>query len=450
MENRYRFLLVAMIALPALFTLFMVQYSAIVYPFWDHIELVHFFKSYYDGTLSWSDLISPHNHTRPLTYRLIYLVNGILTGWNIRSEYIYMEIALIAGFASLFFLIRSRCRAGIITLLCLSYIASCFYFSPAGHNNHWWSMMLQLNLCNSLILGALLCLSHLEKFRNHIFAALLLWLSVFTLTNPLVLFPLIVFLLILTGKGFSAYRNMTWFWAINTVLIFAIYIPGLREVGGGVTTPSLTSLTEFVLMYLGSPAGNIVHYSFTNQFDLPTTLSVSLLNAFFGLIAFVAAGFIILKTFKSRNIEFQFLPLLILSFAFASALLTAYGRANFDSYGIYNANASRYSIFANYWIYAVLIYFGYHASPQKWAKLSRGTAVIGLIVFSVLTFRSYRKSIPIYKEARHFNETLAKIFNKEGAATEFDKAAYPNLTEVQEVRKTLMELKIGPYYAAGQ
>ena len=91
--------LYCLILFPAIFIFLAIQYSAITVPFWDHIELVKYISSYYDRSLNLSDLWEPHNHTRPLTYRLIFLINAIITDWDIRSEYIYIFLSIYGCFA---------------------------------------------------------------------------------------------------------------------------------------------------------------------------------------------------------------------------------------------------------------------------------------------------------------------------------------------------------------
>ena len=131
-----------LILFPPIFLFFAIQYSAITVPFWDHVELVKYISSYYDGTLNISDLWQPHNHSRPFTYRLIFLINAILTQWDIRSEYIYIFLAIYGSFLIHIHILwnLTKKKFDILFLYFLA-IISIFFFSPVSHNNHWWSMM---------------------------------------------------------------------------------------------------------------------------------------------------------------------------------------------------------------------------------------------------------------------------------------------------------------------
>jgi hypothetical protein len=145
-----RLLSVALIVGPGIYLFVMMQYSAITYPFWDHLELVRFLTKLHDGALTFSDLVSAHNQTRPFVYRAIYLANAVATSWDIRSEYAIMSLTIYGLFAAHIYLITKLCKGRAIQYPVMALI-SVLFFSPVGHNNFWWSMMLQLDLANLFI-----------------------------------------------------------------------------------------------------------------------------------------------------------------------------------------------------------------------------------------------------------------------------------------------------------
>ena len=79
----------AVAAAPVLFLFSMIQMSAITVPFWDHWEQAQFIVTYYDHGL-WAAVreifAAVSQHTRPITVRLVFLLNAALTRWNIASE----------------------------------------------------------------------------------------------------------------------------------------------------------------------------------------------------------------------------------------------------------------------------------------------------------------------------------------------------------------------------
>src|SRR4051794_13623703 len=82
----------AVAALTVAFLFAMMQMSQITFPFWDHWEQAETISLYYSHGFSasvWHVLTGLSQHTRPVTVRLIFLFNGILTHWSVASEYIY-------------------------------------------------------------------------------------------------------------------------------------------------------------------------------------------------------------------------------------------------------------------------------------------------------------------------------------------------------------------------
>ena len=186
----WRLALFALTALPPIFFLFSVQHSAITFPYWDHCEIVKFFVKYYEGHLQLNDLWSPHNHTRPFTYRLLILFNGVLTDWDIRSEYIYLIAQIYGAFLILAYALWRIMGSKFDTYFAaFLLVLSIFAFSPVGHNNHWWSMMIQLDLAHLFIVFALVTVAFHPQSRVATFLGCLsCWLATYTLTNGLFAF----------------------------------------------------------------------------------------------------------------------------------------------------------------------------------------------------------------------------------------------------------------------
>src|SRR5260370_31809965 len=92
-KTRYS-LLILLVAIPAVYLLLAIQYSAITVPFWDHTELIHWIADWREGNFHFSRLWAPHNHARPFVYRLVMVINAVATDWDVRSEYIYLYLSI--------------------------------------------------------------------------------------------------------------------------------------------------------------------------------------------------------------------------------------------------------------------------------------------------------------------------------------------------------------------
>lgn len=428
---------------PAVYLLIAVQYSAITYPFWDHAELIRFLQSYYDGSLRLSDLWQPHNHSRPFMYRLVYVVNAAMTGWDIRSEYVFLLLAIFGGYAvHLRTLYKLDTRHASTGFACFAAALSIFYFSPVGHNNHWWSMMLQLNLASLFIAYALLRVAFdTGRWSTHVAAAAACWLAAYTLTNGLIAFLSIIVAMWATRYPRLRPDRYTLFWLASFALVLAVYLPGLPHEPGG--RPSPGALIQFSLVYLGAPLGGLLRFPYHGNFDIPTPL---LLNGVCGAALLAYAMWLLWgsrEDLRQREPSAMILLLLAL-FAAGSALATAWGRAAFDAYGVANANGSRYSIYSSYLVFGILYRLaGLNARKAPGGKL-RWLAIAGMAALIVLATVTYVRARHVYAAAHDFNRQLVLAYQTRGAS-ELDKFIFPNARFVADLKSALVRLELGPY-----
>lgn len=438
-----RCLLYGLAAAPAVYVLIAIQYSAITFPFWDHAELIRFLQSYYDGTLRLSDLWQPHNHSRPFTYRLVYVVNAVITGWDIRSEYLFLLLAIFGAYAlHLRALYRLHASHAGLSYACCAAALSIFFFSPVGHNNHWWSMMLQLDLASLLIAYALLRVAlATDRWSAHVAGAAGCWLATYTLTNGLIAFLAIIAALMLAQWPRLRPDRRIVFWLVNFAAVLAVYLPGLPHEPGG--RPTLAALAEFSLVYLGAPLAGLVRFPYRDQFDIPQGL---LLNAACGAALLLYAAWLLWRAREDvRRREASATILLVFAlFAVGSALATAWGRAAFDAFGVANANGSRYSIYSSYLIFGIIYRIAGLSANGGLRSATRPLAAAALATLSVLGAIAYAAAWPVYVSAHDFNRQLAAAYQNRGAG-ELDRLIYPDADFVARLKSTLLRLELGPY-----
>jgi hypothetical protein len=429
----------------------MMQYSAVLVPFWDHCEISRLFTKYYEGRFSLSMLWAPHNHTRPFTYRAVILFNGILTRWDIRTEYIYLYASIFGTFAVIFRALWkvSGSRANIV-FCCGLCVLSILAFSPTGHNNHWWSMMTQLTFANVFIgLTLTIIALHHDRWWGHLLSAVAAWLATYTLTNGLVAFGIAALIAQISIPNVLRPKWRTLFWACNLALVLFLYLPGLPENPGSVNMPSIMQIGEFTLAYLGSPLAGLIHFPYKSNFDLPTNTAT---NAAVGLLVLILM-LVSMYRWRSWLTERSSTVLLIVgfaSFSLISALLTAYGRATISDGGMNNANASRYTLFGTYLYYALLFWVVHYfnMAQQRVLGLCNWRLASGLLAFIVLltlSVRTYADSFVVYKSAHDFNKLVSATYIWKDQPTEMDSIVYPDGVGVVEMRAQLRKLRIGPY-----
>ncbi len=444
-----RLLLWAAILTPPVFFIVAVQHSALLFPFWDHCELISYFVKLREHTLRISELWAPHNHARPLTFRIIVLLNGMLTDWDIRSEYLYLIAALVLTFVFQSLYVQKLC--GKLTLRCLILISvlSVFSFSPAGHNNHWWSFMIVLDLAHLFIVWALFCISSKPgRWKNNLFAAIACWLATYTVSNGLVAFLTAGLAVQMTKRPFWRPDRFALFWATNTITVLLVYLPRLGEPVGSRT--DLLRLSEFCLAYLGSPLASLMAFPFRDMLDVPST---TFQNAATGGFLLLVVGFIFL-CIRQKIARAEPAALLFFCFSFfavGSAILTGWGRANFPPLGVANANASRYTIFASYLIYSIVYAAAAWQTPDFPPQIRAASRMwpvkLGMLMliatFFICSARSYMNSIHIYHQAHNFNQQLAAAFSEQNS--EERKYVYPNQSVLDIMITDLKRMRIGPY-----
>ncbi len=444
-------LLFVLAAIPPLYILIMIQYSAITVPFWDHTELIRWIAAWHDGTFHFSSLWAPHNHTRPFVYRLVMLFNAVLTDWDIRSEYIYMYVAIYGAFA---------CHAAVITRLYASGTRQAMYpiillltslvmFSPVGHNNHWWSMMFQLNATNFFIaLGFMLVFLWPTNRAAHILAAASCWLAAYTLTNGLFAMAAIMVAFQLSGSQLLRPDRFGLFWAANLALVSACYLPGIT-MEQRATHPSIGELVHFSLAYLGAPFSGLLWFPYRNMFDIPISTVANVVGGCGLLATFACLGLHGWPRLRTRD------PAAMVLFGFAgfailSAVATGWARAAVDEYGVSNGNASRYTIFAAYLLLGQFYYLGAGFAQGWWDNLPgklrpNQIMMIAATLFVVLSFVSYARALPVYADAHRFNESLSMAYLWGLEPMPEDKLIHPEPESVAFLKKELQLLQIGPY-----
>ena len=433
---------------PPSFLLVAIQHGALTHPFSDYCKLIPLVDKLQHGTLTFADLVAPLNQNRPATWRALVLANAWLTGWDIRSEYLYLVAALLGAFLVQVRLLARSCaecsRERVLVLVAALSIVS---FSPAAHNDHWWSMLLQFDMGHLFVVLAFALVSwNGRRWRDHLLAALACWLATYTVTNGLVAFVACAMVAQLFSPEPRRFTRLALFWIANVAVAVVLYVPGLPDLDRGL--PSLGQWLVFTSAYLGSPAAAILWFPFQSQFDLPERGVVTATNAVVGVVLtalLVARAFDVVRA-RDRSTAARAIAAFAL-FAVGSAMLTGLGRADLGESGVANANASRFILFGSSALYAGLYAAAMAPSRRRWHLPWHpriAPAIAGLIVI-ICASVSYARSWKVYAEARRFDRLLAAAYAEDTDGSGFDAVIYPEPELVPAFKATLKRLRVGPY-----
>ena len=447
-RTRY-LLLIFLAAVPALYLLLAIQYSAITVPFWAHTELIDWITDWQGGNFHFSSLWAPHDHTRPFVYRLVMLINAVATDWDIRSEYIYLYLSIYGTFACYVLLARHLIGGANEVFPVTLLVVSLMLFSPVGHNNHWWSMMFQLDATDFFIaLSFLLVFSRPEIWSSHIVAAASCWLAAFTLTNGFFAFVAIIVTFQLSAAKLVRPDRFAVFWTINLVIASSWYLSGDTD-GSGPTHPSILHLLEFSLAYLGAPLGGLLWFPYSSMFDLPLSIAVNVICGCILLATCAVLSLNALPRLRARN------PAAMVLFGFAgfailSAIATGWARAAFDQLGVANGNASRYTIFGVYLMLGQVYYVGTGLTQRWWdarvqPMLARRIVFTLAGIFAIAASVSYGRALRIYAHAHEFNQYLAQAYVWGLDPVPEDRFIHPKPEAVMYLKRELQLLELGPY-----
>jgi hypothetical protein len=431
-----------------LYHLFNVNYAALTYPFWDHVEIGRIVVKSFDGTLTWSDLWAPHNHSRPLLLRLIFVANAHLTAWDIRSEFTLSLLTVALQLISLLIVVSKFAQQSLLRYpgLLLAFF-SALICSPAAHNNHWWSFMLQLQGASLLSIWAIAAFSFAgTSIAMQLLSIVLAWASALFISNGIFLHVVCVAAaMMLAGAGLRGLL-VRGLWVISLIILLATYIPGVESSSRG-GAPRVLDMLKFISLYIGMPVGQLLWFQFEDMFAPPKEL---LPNLAVGIAGSIVLGMVLLALWArtnggvvSRVQSMLASPLsrfaaICIGYSLLSAAGTGWGRITFDDVGIFNANASRYAVFSLYFWIGLALFVSSIGPPRQ-------LIAVAAVIFFPLTVRSYYVGEKIYTAAHNFNIALSEAYSCPVGGEQLAGRVFPNTSLVPYFKWSLLENELAPY-----
>src|SRR5438552_4087464 len=159
-QGRARVLVACASAIPPFTAFLILRRWGLNVPYWDDWDFVPVLRAAAEGRLSWQHFWAQENEHRIVIAKVVRLVLGRLTGWDIRAELIVsfvlggVTLALVVALLSRTF--QSSTSSPLPYLIAVS---SAFIFPRAGWENWLFGSLMQIYMGNAAAVFALFVIS---------------------------------------------------------------------------------------------------------------------------------------------------------------------------------------------------------------------------------------------------------------------------------------------------
>lgn len=249
-------LLIIFLILPSVMAFWYIHEFSVNVPFWDSWRLeVPLLENYYHGNLTFSQFLSYDNDSITLFPRIIILVLGILTDYNVIFEN-FLAIILFIPSLVLIFLMYIEDQGVSNRSLLLFIPVSFYFFNLYLIGNFLWSY----HLCHALtLLGFITAVYLINKEpktdRYFLIALVAAFIGTFSWIAGLVIWP-VCFIQILFEKSLERAKRLI-IWGVFSLIIYSLYFFRYDEM---MTFEGMMSGEEHVNYFLLHPGSGISGY----------------------------------------------------------------------------------------------------------------------------------------------------------------------------------------------
>ncbi len=374
----------AVCLLPPLALAILLQRNAVDVPYWDEWDddLAGIFLKWHAGIWHLGDFWAQHNESRLALPRMIFLLLGGFSHWNILREVAFSFSLAIGAATAVYFLGRNTFPGSPTKIWPTFFIASLLIFSPAQYQAWLWGMEFVMYLPLVFILASLLVWqTGISPRRKMFFAGGMALASTLSFSNGLLAW-MALFPALFLAEGFAGLQKNSraaLLWLLAFFASVAVYFqdyqfppsPGFWHV----LCLDPLRVMEYLCAFLGNPLVN-------PNSDRAVSAGIAIGGVELTLFACGCVA-----VFRRRN-DFAWAqrawPWLTLGgYGILSALLATTGRAAF---GATQALSPRYGIFgvclAVSLVYLLPLFFLSSANKTTW-KMRAPLALLGVTVIGL-------------------------------------------------------------------
>ena len=296
--------------------------------------------------LSFADLFTQHNESRPAFPRLIFSVLAYFTGWDLRYQMLLSFLLACLISINIFYLSKKTIKENTIKLLFLNALANFLIFSPVTDNWLWGIQALVFIPIACITTYAAVCYTNLKEEFKLLTGIILASISTFSYSSGILMWIVALPLLLVSNTfNFKTIRKRKIFIGIwlsgflfNTILYFYNYNkPEYHPSFLDAFTEPIKAL-KFFFSFLGAPLS--FSSTFTNRLIFSQVIGIILVL----LLIFVC--FYGLISHQDQDLIERLTPNLVMaSYTIACAVIATAGRVGS---GIEVALAPRYITFSIY------------------------------------------------------------------------------------------------------
>jgi hypothetical protein len=284
-------LLITGAALPALLPVYLIIRYGVDTPYLDQWApgIAGLFIKAHLGQLTLGDIVAQQNEHRIVVPRLVFLLLGWLTHWNIIVELLAVWLIVCAASVGVLWLIhRTVAAAKTSSLLFIWFICNALLFTPSAWENWLWGMGVQFVLPPALLIAALVVVDlRIPPWPKTALGMLLCTAATFSAGNGALTWVMVLLPLAWSGS-WEEFKSKKWIlavWIAGFILNVGLYAlhyqtlglpPDANEPGG------ILDKIQYALVFLGGPLAMDENVSITGLATVLGALMFVMLLASFG------------------------------------------------------------------------------------------------------------------------------------------------------------------------
>lgn len=380
MNTKYKLIIFSLVCIPILYLIYMVtRYTVDILSF-DEWYMVPLFEKMYSNSLTLIDLHSQFQEHRIIFPKVIFLILGRLTSWNLKYEVVFSVILSMGSFSTILYLLKKeqkyfRKYSVYLILPSLSFII----FSLNQFEWLWGFQMCIFLAAVSVVIGFTLLSISPPSWKSILSAIIFGFIATYSFASGLFFWPIALIQIYTHQKTPKKLKSrLLILWTLVSIFVFLSYFYGYSK--PSYNPPISITLAfhqpiqyiKYFLILMGSPL-DIVHKNWA---------------ILFGMLGLTTYAYLLIKLFKTKLLYSRLILFTIASgfYVITNSLITAAARLGFAS-----QPAARYvTITELFWVSIIILLY---LSLNLNKRVSLKASIFKIFSISLITILSIYSSI---------------------------------------------------------